>query len=418
MKNKNLVENLKNILIAVLSVSALLLAYFSGFFGNTEIIQDTIFSNGNDITQTVITHQITAPMTVVVTGAEESHTGIKYNSSELSEVSAWLSASMGEALGTASSPTEVAVSSWEFALKNQGVFIDYLNSIPLSLLAGSLGVEMTLNIENHSARRFCLAVQGDAVSLYYINSDDGKFYQCNTGLDSVALVDRISNYYPNNSLFAFETDGNENIDPYYVIVPRINSSARLTAVNSLQNAGVATRLQAFDMGAYTVNFYTEVDGTAVYIENDKILRISPEGIITYSFSGAGDEVDISLSDVVSKAFETAYSLPISSVAQLALSSITELEDGSCEIEIDYIYNSIPIVFSNRKSAMEFVFSGSGELIEANIICRSFDELSTQNPLPDEQQLAISNQLGGREPMLCYVNSGSGMSLEWIIRTFE
>ena len=64
--------------------------------------------------------------------------------------------------------------------------------------------------------------------------------------------------------------------------------------------------------------------------------------------------------------------------------------------------------------MVFKYTGEGELVEAEIICRSYTENGSQTPMPERQALSLVSEAGGGEPMLAYVDSGA-VSLTWVIK---
>ena len=112
------------------------------------------------------------------------------------------STTLAEALGSSGAPEKIDWESWESALHGTGIYFDYYGDFQLSILAIWLGTEITGEAAGHSARRFCLSVEGDDVYLYYIR-ERGTYsaYRCETAVPASQLMSRLVECKPNGAEF-------------------------------------------------------------------------------------------------------------------------------------------------------------------------------------------------------------------------
>ena len=285
MDKRRLIEQGKNVLIVALTLSAL---YLSGVIGTIQdyVAGDSIGSviqqEGTDGAQ----HEpgpAAQPLAMMISPSENAHHGVKYDGDALSEVYGWFTASLGEALGSSGEPVEVGLDDWERALSGRGVFLDYLYPQSMSTLSSWLGTEISSGASTHTSRRFCLAVEDSGVVLYYIRDYDGSPYRCETALNAESLAERLDGYAPNGAVFAFELGSRySDIDPYYAMLEALPEVPVLEASNPLTEADVPSILPLFGISDLVASSYSEDDGTAVYIEGDNSLRVSPDGEIKFS----------------------------------------------------------------------------------------------------------------------------------------
>ena len=420
MDRRRLKEWGKNLLIVALAVNAVWLSGALGLAQN--------YLGGDSRPQIAVqgdselkeTGQAARPLTMVISAAENAHHGVKYDGDALSEVYSWFTASLGEALGSSGEPEEVTQAEWEAALRGQGVFFDYLYDQSMSTLARWLGTEISSGASLHTARRFCLAVEDGAVALYYIRAATGAAYRCDTAVNAGRFTERLDGYAPNAAVFGFELGGQyPGLDPYYVMLSSLPEVPSLTASNPLAGSDGAELLELFGINELAVSRYTENDGTQVYIDGDKSLRLSPDGTLEFSApAGAesGSAPEAGTGAVISRAHALAQALPSGGVGELQLSLIAyDRDKGEYTVRFDYAADGIVVCHSDRAAAMEFRFDGAGELIGADVLCRSYAETGSQTPLPERQALVLVSQSGGGEPMLAYADTGAEITLTWVIK---
>jgi len=420
MNKQRLIEWGKTLLIILLALSAVQLSRMVGLLDFArEQVQINPVGGSESPAVSARAEQAASPLVIMISPTENAHHGIKYSGESIAEVRSWLSASLGEALGSSGEPGEVSAKRWENALHGEGVFFDYLYEQSVSSMARWLGVEISTDVSLHTARRFCLSVEQDAVALYYVRALDGKAYRCDTALDGDRLSERLSLYAPNGALFAFEAgDEYENIDPYYCIMDSLEEVSAISGTNPLLSIDSSVILEDFGMNPLVASHYYEADGTAVFVEDEQNLRITGDGRVIYSRMRGDDGIDLTVgtSAVISEAYAHAMSMPGAEAYTLQMSEISyEQEKDEYTVRFDYVVDGVVVCFGGRSSAMEFVIDGSGFLVRADIMCRSYTAQGKSMPLPEAQALAVIGSLGGGEPMLCYADNGDSVDLTWVIK---
>ena len=322
-------------------------------------------------------------------------------------------------MGSSGEPQEVQLSQWEDALHGPGVFADYLYEQSVASLAEWLGVEISSNLALHTARRFCLAIENNSVSLYYIRALDGKPYRCDTALNGSRLAERLSAYAPNGMQFAFEAgESYQDIDPYACILGELSPVPQLVASNPMQGTEGEELLRLFDMNSLVANHYPESDGTQVYVEGERSLRVSGDGRVVYSCirDKSAAEPSVGTSAVVSSAYDLAMSMPGAENWTLQMSNISYDQDTQeYTVRFEYVVDGLVVCFGGRSGAMEIVIDSTGFLCRADFICRSYAAQGTEEAMPEKQALAVITALGGGEPMLCYADNGETVTPSWVIK---
>lgn len=419
MNKRRLIEWGKTLLIMLLALSAVRLTGMIGLLDFLSGGSPAAVGNQQNASLQINNEVAARPITIVITSAENAHHGVKYDGEALGEIHSWLSATAGEAMGSSGAPETTTVQNWEKALHGEGVYFDFIYEQSIASMARWLGVEIGSDLSLHTARRFCLAVEGNEVNLYYIRALDGKAYRCGTALNASRLSQRLEGYMPNGAMFAFELgDIYGNIDPYYCIVDDLGAVSALAGTNPLSGSDGAQVLNVFGMNRLVANHYPESDGTHVYVEGEQSLRLSADGRILYNRMQGDEDSQLTLgtADAISMAYSIASSLPGGDGRTLQMSAVSYDQSGNeYSVRFDYLADGTMVCFGGRVSAMEIVISGSGQLRRADIMCRSYAVQGTAVPMPERQALAVIGSMGGGEPMLCYADSGESVELKWVIK---
>lgn len=420
MNKQKLIEWGKTLLIIVLAISAIGL---SGLWGLTDyLFANNPPANGSgDAGETVQTKagRAAQPLSIMITTADNAHHGVKYNGEALDEAFLWFTASVGEALGSSGEPQEVTAGQWERALHGSGVFFDYLYEQSISSLARWLGVEISSDVILHTSRRFCLAIENDSVALYYIRAVDGKAYRCETALNSQRFYERMTEYVPNGAMFVFESgEQYDTLESYYTILPELATLNNLVASNPLQTSEGSQLLSIFGMNNYVATHYLEADGTNVYVEGEKSLRLSVNGSLLYNSLDSEDnnKLLVGTSDVIDIAYSLATSIVELESGNLQMSHISyDQNTDKYIVKFEYVCDGVVVCYGGRSSAMEIMINGAGELVRADILCRNYTAQEEITPMPERQALAVITELGGGEPMLAYTDDGENVELGWVIK---
>lgn len=414
----------KNTLIAVLVLSASLLLVRLGMFsfkgsgptsaqGGQGASQQTAQGSG--------TLRAAGPYTIVVTGESGSHCALMYDGTELKQAYDRLSAYLGEALGSAGDPESVSEKEWYAALKKSGVYFNFGYSQPLSVIASSLGTTMTSTSLNHSAARFCIAAEGDDVALYYLRGRDGRYYKCATAISSAALKPKLGDWSSNGASFLFETDYNYDlVDSCFTVIEGQAQIHGVTAQNPIggdyDKAGLAG---VFGMNSYMANHYTEDDGTEVYVEGARILRVYTDGRVSFKNSAEpaeAQESETGFAAALSTA-EKAVSATVGAHGGIASTVLTyigyDAEASSYTVRFEYEINNCPVI-TGAVGAAQFTVSGgvitAGELYFRKYAYSGEDD----SPLPAVQAMAVVQASGGGTPFLGYVDDGDNVLAGWTI----
>lgn len=358
------------------------------------------------------------PMCVVVTPGAGVHSAAMYDSRTLDEYHSLYSAALAEALGSAGEPVEVTDSEWRAALTGTGVYFDYYTPCQLSSYAAWLGSDMTSSAAGHSARRICLALDGDEVALYYIRDKNYTVYRCTTGLSSNELSERINGHVPNGAQFVFELDEElPDVDQYSVVLETMPEIRSLSADNSLSDHSSDALMSAFGMNPNLARGYLETDGTEVYLEGSTTLRLGADGLLRYTRRDVGTpDINLSPTDAVNLAMgilDGTVGLE-SGMAELRLSySSFDTETQEYTLRFEYAVNGMPVSIQGRNCAAEFHISGNS-VTEADIFFRSYAYTGgSESPLPANLAVALEQARGGGEPRLSYIDTLSSVYVNWI-----
>jgi len=359
------------------------------------------------------------PTFILVTAQDGSHYALKYDNQHKKEMFSRFSATLGEALGSSSAPVQITEEEFQQALRGNGVFFDYLYPQPLSSVAARLGTDISGNISDISARRLFLGGSGNKLILFFIDSSNGKFYYSETARSLSDLPTKILGYPFGNANFAFELgDDYKNIDPFYIFSGESESLPGLASLNPLQNgASVLDLFPLFGMNSNTSSKYSDDDGSLVYVDGDKTLRIESSGKVFFSTDGSGPAISGDSSSggglsVCSGIVQNSIALTSGS-GDIGLAGIKGSSSSATEISYDYFAGGIPVLLPDDSYAADFWISG-GSIVRAELYYRKYSFSGDPVIVLPEKQAAEIAKFSGGEPLLVYEDNGIGISGAWII----
>ncbi|MBQ4369642.1 MAG: hypothetical protein II784_01435, partial [Oscillospiraceae bacterium] len=424
-------ELLKTLLIVFLVLLTVFLIgetqIFAQFFGG-KTISSVIASSGSRTplplwNEESDPHSAEAaqPLLLAVTGSQGGHYGVKYSEAELDSVYSSAATLIGEVIGSAGEPVQISETEWRAGLASQSIFVDYLRPFPLSLISSWFGSETSASSSRHSARRLCISSpDGIAVHLSYIDSGSGLFYSAPTNVLFPSLAHVLQLYQPGSDHFAFELGKvYSGCDPYLLILSDTAAPAAVSPL-PLSSSDLDRAAAAFSVNPNTASHFTESDGTRVYVESGCSLRISESGILTYRnisgegrLSAADGAMQDTLADVVKyskKLVETARGSS-GGTSRIYLTSV-EASGKSYTLSFGVYISGIPLLRSDGLTS--YVTVENGIVASAQILLHDYS-LSEQaeTVLPEMQTAAMAN--GGREPLLCYAETGSSVSARWVFQ---
>ncbi|MEA4824379.1 MAG: hypothetical protein VB111_09740 [Clostridiaceae bacterium] len=199
-----------------------------------------------------------------------------------------MGAVLAEALATAEEPVLATSYQWRDALSGTMVFMDFGGRVPLAALARLLGARAPESLTD-AARYVVLSIEeseeGRRAALYY-KSDDRTILRCQTDADADYLIALSSDLRANGYRFAYE-EGLADAREVLLLTPQ-TTAPEITAYNVLLTAAESDYdrimedvLEGFGFNAYMPRVYNESDGTRVYVEEERTLRVSGDGRIAY-----------------------------------------------------------------------------------------------------------------------------------------
>lgn len=417
VNKEKIISWVQNIAIVALIVTALTLSAFSGLFGE---ITGNVLSAGNGASTASNGYSEAAtPLCIVVTPEEGSHRAVMQDADALDEIYTRYSTSLAEALGSSGEPEQVTVEEYNEALHSNGIYFDFYYSQPLAVVAKWLGTRVSGGASEHTARRLCLSIDGDDVSLYYIRMWDGKPYRCSTALSGAVLSPMVSESRPNGAAFCFELDRFDLLDQYFVILQEENEVASATSINAISDVDADAAMTVLGMNSFLATSYPESDGALVSVEGSSTLRLERDGALIYNRNLGSDQLQsldpadaIELARSVCTATAGAYC----GDAELTMSYVGKRSDsGEFIICFDYVLGGLPVSLAGGVHAVQIHIRGS-VVVSAVIYLREYAlQSSVVSPLPSMQEAAVVQARGGGEPRLCYTDDFETISVKWLVK---
>lgn len=417
---------LQNLLIVLLSLSAALLflqsqiyniqdgsgAYLGKFFSSPQ-------STLPGVTAPAELRGLSVPLRIRVTDAYGSSGSLALTTKSDSFSS--LRPLLGEALGSADgfSPCEPSV--FREALQQHSAYFDFLNSLPLSYLAGLAGADPS--DQDLSARRLVVSFQDQEVWLCLQDSANHCWIS-RTAVSQETFLSALKDFQAETISFAYEQAESDPmaaaLAPYTLLPDTPPQLPLLTAQNPMTS--VEPLLTALGLNPHTNNRYTESSGTEVIMEGERTLRISPDGRAVYE-SGSHPELQIhssqelpSLEEAVIWGSVLVKNLPgnLDNAADPYLSSFQQTGDTT-RLRFDYHLNGVPLRFADGSCAAEILLVGRNVSTMHLHLCQYRFNKEPSLLLPLRQTLAIAAQTEDAELFLGYLDRGQGsVSASWLL----
>ena len=418
-RRRNLIQN---IAIALLSVSAVLLFAQLQLY-NLGTSEDPLYLErltGEGSPSRL--REFPAPVRVVLTDSYGRYgsLGFTTNSDGFSALG------LREALGSVQHLAPSATDAFRGALSGPSIYFDFLNPLPLQVLAELTGAEGTALEGN--ARCLLLAAGADgSVHLYVWDGADTVLTGtvASTALSIDSLTEAVSQSGMGSVSFAFEVVEMEplygKLFPLSILPTELPQLPVLSAASSI--SGTDWLLAAFGFNINTRERYAEADGTEVIteVEADRSLHIRPSGEIS-DRSGTDATLEISAQEEVPTAAEAVLGASIlleqltedrSGEARLYLESVSQGGDTT-QLLFGYQIDGVPIRFSDGGHAAEITLSGTS----VTRLTLRFRQYSTAGEtsllLPLRQTLAIAAEHPGTELSVGYADGGGdSVSASWL-----
>lgn len=421
--DRRLVEWGKNLLILLLSLSALYL------LTKTPLVQDSgLLELASQPEPTIAADHVTLsaasrPARMAVCFGGERY-AVQYDQDTVDQLFARLGPLLGEALTSAGQPRAISESQWKAYLADTSVYFDFSGYIALSALAGWLQQAGECALDSTARRILLTAGAGDSVLLCYQDEDAGRFYACDTGLtQELHLLPAVEGFTGNGAQFAFEDDSLRDVlSPYTLVLDTEEFSGAVYAAATPLTAGsdVSWLLAAL---SYSGQNHTAVSDGEAYLDGTDRLLVGSGGTVTYRAAQKGKYPVVTAGDsaTVAEIIETARGMAESTIgaqcgaAQLYLVSAQETEDG-WQVRFGYRLNGSTVWLLDEGWAAEF-WVRDGYVTEFTLHFRSYTETADQQPLlPMDKAAAMLPSLTDEqlELVVQYRDQGGGTVVpKWV-----
>ena len=411
----------RRLVIAALLASALLLLRRTGYYDGIRSRLERSRSSRTEMSagaENTMPRPIGAmiPLSLTVCAADNGgRYGTAYTGDGPSEVFQRFSLDLGEALGSAGAPAPCTEEEFRACLNRCSVTMEFLCPMPLELLSGWLGVEMSSAAAQHSARLLCLSAAESETLLCY-QTEDGARYLCATAVNTDGFRGRTAEYAPNGALYAWESDRLDGGGTLLLLTELPQPAVINSALPSIRDREIDAMLTAVGMNSFVTNSYAESDGTVVYISDENTMRIDTGGQVFFRRAGTPDtRGDVDLTAAVGRAMQIAElcMAPYAGEGALRFAGAAVFpEQRSCTVMLDYTVDGIPVRLASGHAA-EIVVRGE-TVIQAQLQLRRFTRTSGRTELlPCLQAAAIAAAAGGT-PELIYADAGEATECMWVI----
>ncbi len=325
-----------------------------------------------------------------------------------------------EALGSARDYAPCSRGDFLRALRGPSLYYDFLEPLPLSVLAGLLGGgEDVSPREDLSARRLLIVPQEGGAVLYLWDGGENCF-RASTAVSADSLEQVISRYELGDASFAMDGGGLEReLDPCSLLPAQPPALPAFTLGDPLAG-GTDWLLSALGFNPRSRTRHTESSGTELIIDGDRTLRIRPDNTIHYQ-SGNEPILRVKAAGDLPTAREAALGAgsllgsllaPVSGELQPWLQSLRRSGDVTA-LRFGYQLKGVPVRFQDGGFAAEITLTGSA-VTALSLRFRQYnaaEEPSLLLPLP--QALAVAAASPGKELSIGYVERGGECRAYWL-----
>ena len=325
-----------------------------------------------------------------------------------------------EALGSARDYVPCSRGDFLRALRGPSLYYDFLEPLPLSVLAGLLGGgEDVSPREDLSARRLLIVPQEGGAVLYLWDGGENCF-RASTAVSSDSLEQVISRYELGDASFAMDGGGLEReLDPCSLLPAQPPELPSFTLGDPLAG-GTDWLLSALGFNPRSRTRHTESSGTELIIDGDRTLRIRPDNTIHYQsgnepilrVKAAGDLPTARAAALGAGSLLGSLLAPVSGELQPWLQSLRRSGDVTA-LRFGYQLKGVPVRFQDGGFAAEITLTGSA-VTALSLRFRQYnaaEEPSLLLPLP--QALAVAAASPGKELSIGYVERGGECRAYWL-----
>ena len=308
--------------------------------------------------------------------------------------------------------TKVSEADWQKALFTRGLYVDYGVSYNTTTFSQLLGVSQTPLAEYATEVQQFIIMSEDSiistVSVYAMDEASQEYYKISTGLNKEELYTNLSILAGEASplkRFSFMINlnaptsmaGEAVFAPYLILNEEKAQYPALKALNpvfredepSMNAYTIDKLLKAFSINSKTVQKYTDADENIIFVRSQATLKITTDGVLTYTTVQGGKGLSLGSSGASASAAEIlslAAILPedvLNAVSsgegtQLYLSGFEERPGGNYTVKFDYRHNGVPVHLSGQyegQNAVLMEFEG-GLLKSYTQVLRTYEQAET------------------------------------------
>lgn len=411
---RNLVQN---ILITLLSLSAVVL------FAQTQLYNLSLTGGSGEAApaqSAAPAAELAAPVRAAVTG-DYGRCGFVALTTADAAFADPLGRRLLEALGSARDYSPCTGADFLRALRGPSLYYDFLEPLPLSVLAALLGGgEDVSPREDVSARRLLIAPQDGGAVLYLWDGGESCF-RASTAVSADSLEQVIGRYELGDASFAMDGKGPErSLDPCSLLPGQPPELPAFTLGTPLAG-GTDWLLSALGFNPRSRTRHTESNGTELIMDGDRTLRIRPDDSVHYQ-SGDEPSLRVKAAGETPTAREAALGAgsllsgllsPVSGEARPWLQSLRRSGDVTV-LRFGYQLEGVPVRFQDGGFAAEVTLTGSA-VTALTLRFRQYEpaeESSLLLPLP--QALAVAAAADpGKELSIGYVERAGECRACWL-----
>lgn len=415
---RNFLQNITITLLSILAVVLLARSQLSSL--ELPAAYDEASGTASQIISASPAAGLTAPVRVAVTGAYG-----RYGSGTMSTGSDAFTEPLGrcllEALGSARDYAVCGSGDFLRALEGTSLYYDFLESLPLSVLAGLVGGGEELSPrEDLNARRLLIAPQDGGIALYLWDGRE-NCYRAATAVSADSLDQIIGRYELGGTVFAMDggADSPEReLDPCSLLPSELPELPAYTVGDPL--ASTDWLLSALGFNPRSQTRHTESSGTELIMDRDRTVRIRPDNSVFYQsgqtptlkIRSAGEQPTLREAALGAGALLGDLLTPVSGEARLYLRGLRRNGETTV-LRFGYQLGGVPVRFQDGGFAAEITLTGAG-VTALTVRFRQYNPAGEPSLLlPLAQALAVAAEDPGKELSVGYVERNGECRACWL-----
>lgn len=389
---------------------------------------------------------------IINTGYQTTRFSVNAKDPIFSDLTAAANKILASTLSASDDLTHVDREEWYSALTAKSVYLSYPVDYEAGLFAQFLGVKnhkLPSNIRTIS--KIVISTTAPA-AVYLEDSATSQYYRLFAESSTEPLLELISTYQAQNDTGSTESSiinysfdlrfdqafGGQKaiLSPMIPIYSNPQNAALLSISNPLLNedgsrdeAVIDRILKVFSINPTNARRYTEADGTIVFVENNGILKIDTNGLLSYTAKGTGTRLSRNAStyNTVSEIADLVDSVSNAVLSERNLYVSSPLTENTQTVTFDYLAEGLPVQLKNNITGHAVtVETENGRLLRYEQLLRRYTPagMSVETPayinaLDDAiaTYSASMNEIVIDKMYLCYTDTGTApyLAADWAVQ---